>query len=206
MVAVSCHSDCPLEAAIRLMHPFPIFERYLAHDLTRPSPSSPGQSVTVIKGPAQVIMFTSDFIPKTGQGVGDGAAGHCHWNVFGAGERVCSGMHFALPFLKTLHQAFLPLLLAEKAQQGQEGKATIPPQVLFRPALHHRYSGRNNDGETSLSEIVYIVRLVVGIFVTELLSRVREEAQQPEEEGLKSESRRDKEQQPEGEERRPKQA
>lgn len=164
MVAISNHPDSPLEPAIRLMHPFPIFERYVSRDIHLPSShpaqsSSPSPPVAVIKANTQVIMFTSDFLSSP-----------YHWNIFGAGERICSGMHFALPFLKILYQSFHPLIRSEQETANHTSSARL--NIRFRPELYHRYSGRNNDGKTSISELVYLFRLIIGIFYTKIMSKM----------------------------------
>jgi hypothetical protein len=129
------------------MHPFPIFERYVANDIMMTSKNEKGERISkcVVKGNTQVVMFTSDFISSS-----------FPWNIFGAGPRICAGMHLALPYLKVLQQKFAPFLTAHP-----DGKYT---HVEFRPDLYHRYSGRNNDGKTDLGEIWYLLTLVSGIF------------------------------------------
>ena len=80
-----------LETAMRLLHPFPLFERYVDHDLTLD-----GKTVA-IKAHTQVEMFLPDFRNST------------KWPLFGAGERACAGRHLALPFLKIVHAELTPL-------------------------------------------------------------------------------------------------
>jgi hypothetical protein len=184
MVAIKAHPELPLEAAIRAMHPFPIFERYVPHDITLPSSShrppcsseKKGQQqgaapVVVVKGNTQVIMFTSDFLISNP---------NSSWNIFGAGDRICSGMHLALPYLRILSHSFHPLLLPtapsrgeakEKSGEGDGEETETVCAVLFEPELHHRYSGRNNDGKSSLVEFLYLLSLVAGIFSSKIIAQ-----------------------------------
>ena len=78
-------SGSTVEAAIRKMHPFPIFERFIDHDV-----SLNGKTVD-IKANTQVEMFVPDF-----------AESSYNWPIFGAGDRVCAGKHLAVPFLRVL--------------------------------------------------------------------------------------------------------
>ena len=80
-----------LEMAMRKYHPFPLFERYVDHDI-----SIDGRNV-LIKANTQVEMFLSDFKDSA------------KWPLFGAGERVCAGRHLAMPLLKVLHTELTPL-------------------------------------------------------------------------------------------------
>lgn len=78
---------CSIENVIRKMHPFPIFERYIEHDIIQ-------NGATAIKANTQVIMFTSDFNNCSND--------NNSWPIFGSGTRMCAGRHLALPFLKIL--------------------------------------------------------------------------------------------------------
>jgi hypothetical protein len=78
-------SSLSVESAIRKMHPFPIFERYVDHDI-----SLDGKTVD-IKANTQVEMFVPDF-----------AESSYNWPIFGAGDRACAGKHLAIPFLRVL--------------------------------------------------------------------------------------------------------
>ena len=125
-VAIKTHTDLPLQAAMRLMHPFPVLERFVATDVVV-------RGRVAVRAGTQVIMFTSDFRGSTVQ-----------WPVFGAGPRGCAGSNLALTFLKHVREELLPL-----------------PQ--FVPEHGHRYSGRNNDGNTTLAEALYLMRTVAPI-------------------------------------------
>lgn len=74
-----------LETAMRQLHPFPLFERYVDHDI-----SIDGGKTVAIKANTQVEMFLADF------------KNNLKWPLFGAGDRACAGRHLALPFLKIL--------------------------------------------------------------------------------------------------------
>jgi hypothetical protein len=196
MVALKAHPELPLESAIRAMHPFPIFERYVSHDIILPSSShrpassekkerphqkDQQQQVIAVKGNTQVIMFTSDFLISNNS--------NYSWNIFGAGDRICSGMHYALPYLRILFQSFHPLILPSSSSSssapsssstGEEEKDNrakttakkTRTEVSFEPELHHRYSGRNNDGKSSVAEFFYLISLVIGIFYFKISQRI----------------------------------
>ena len=74
-----------LETAMRQLHPFPLFERYVDRDI-----SLDGGKTVAIKAHTQVEMFLADFKDST------------KWPIFGGGERMCAGRHLALPYLKIL--------------------------------------------------------------------------------------------------------
>jgi hypothetical protein len=72
-----------LDQCMRLMHPFPIFERFVEKSIQFKG--------SVIPAGTHVIMFTSDFPAHQNQ---------VSWPVFGAGTRACLGAHLAGPVLK----------------------------------------------------------------------------------------------------------
>ena len=125
-VAMKANRDLGLEAAMRRMHPFPIFERWVNKDVVV-------RGKTRVRAGTQVIMFTADFK--------DSAA---NWPVFGAGPRACAGTTLALGLLNAMRS-----------------------QLLGRPEFHpergHRFSGRNNDGNTTIGEVWYFVKTVLPI-------------------------------------------
>jgi hypothetical protein len=69
-------------------------------------------------------------------------AGSEDWDPFGAGARRCTGAHLARPLLEAL-------------------RTELAGRACFEPERGHRYSGRNNDGRTTLSETLYFARTVV---------------------------------------------
>jgi hypothetical protein len=188
MVAIKRHPTLPLEAAIRLMHPFPIFERYVPINIYCPStkqqhhersstppqgnpslPQTSQEEELVVPAGSQVVIFTSDFLKS-----------EYSWNVFGSGPRMCAGMHIALPFLRILHKKFLDIptdnstsKLSQDTLGGQGNLSTVTVEItptsaresLFCPEVNHRYSGRNNDSNTSPSEIVYLLYVVCRIYL-----------------------------------------
>jgi cytochrome P450 len=95
-VAMKSNPQLGLEAAMRQMHPFPIFERWVEKDVVV-------RGNVAVKANTQVIMFTADFR-------GSKAA----WPAFGAGPRACAGTTLALGLLQAMHgqmlghPAFLP--------------------------------------------------------------------------------------------------
>jgi hypothetical protein len=66
------------------------------------------------------------------------------WPAFGAGPRACAGTNLALALLRPVH-------------------ATLRPAATFAPARNHRFSGRNNDGNVSLSEMWYFLKVVAPV-------------------------------------------
>lgn len=131
MVAVARGGrDCTLVDAIRALHPFPIFERYLKNPLI----DADGKQL--LPGGTQVLMFADDFVD----------AGE-RWSIFGAGPRSCAGASLALnPYLRVLRDNLL----------GYN---------LFRPAINHRYSGRNNDAAMSPGEMAYFVGTILRVIL-----------------------------------------
>ena len=125
-VAMKAHPDLALEPAMRRMHPFPIFERWVDKDVVV-------KGRIAVRANTQVIMFTSDF------------ANSKHlWPAFGTGPRACAGTSMALGVLNAIHQKML----------GRPG---------FDPERGHRFSGRNNDGVTSLAEVWYFAKTVLPV-------------------------------------------
>jgi len=103
-IAVKLHEDVStLEKAIRLMHPFPIFERYVTEDIIQ-------SGKIVVKKDTQCFMFTSDF-----------ANSSFPWAIFGAGLRQCAGMNFANIFLKTIVSECAPAVLESALFQPELG-------------------------------------------------------------------------------------
>lgn len=68
---------------MRLMHPFPVFERFMEKDMQFKG--------SFIPAGTHVIMFTSDFSTHQNK---------FSWPIFGAGARACLGAHIASPVLK----------------------------------------------------------------------------------------------------------
>lgn len=134
MIAVKLHPEATtLEQALRIMHPFPIFERFVHEDVYV-------AGHRVVRKDTQCFMFTSDF-----------ANSPFPWPIFGAGLRSCAGMHFANIFLKTIFN---------EVTGSACSTCSIPPQ-LFQPELGHRYSGRQLDGVTSFSESIYFAKCIL---------------------------------------------
>ena len=90
--------------------------------------------VAVRRG-THVIMFSSDL-----------SSTDAAWPVFGAGPRACAGTAHALALMKPMHAAWRSL--------GKEA---------FQPQSGHRFSGRHNDGNLSLWETLYFVRVIGGV-------------------------------------------
>ena len=88
-VAMKRYPDLALEPAMRRMHPFPIFERYVDQDVVV-------KGKVAVRAKTQVIMFTSDF------------SGSKHlWPAFGSGPRACAGTSMALGVLNAIHGKML---------------------------------------------------------------------------------------------------
>jgi hypothetical protein len=97
----------------------------------------PRTSKLAVRKNSQVIMFTSDF---------RGSA--YPWAVFGVGPRQCAGTQLAMAYLKALKEE-----LADHADA--KGR--------FVPEKGHRYSGRNNDGTSSVAEVMYFIRTILPV-------------------------------------------
>lgn len=98
MCAVKLEPSLPsMDAVLRVMHPFPIFERYVENDIVF-------NGEVAVRARTQVLMFVSDFRDST------------NWPVFGAGTRGCPGMHIATPFLKALSLELMKPEVAEAFQ------------------------------------------------------------------------------------------
>ena len=123
-VAMKEYPHLDLEAAMRRMHPFPVFERWVDEDVVL-------KGKVVVRAKTQVIMFTCDFLDSK----------HL-WPVFGIGPRACAGASMA-------HGV---LLAIRRKMVGKPG---------FEPERGHTFSGRNNDGTSSLSEIWYCLKTVL---------------------------------------------
>ena len=112
------------------MHPFPILERFVDHDVSV-------DGTVVVPANTQVIIFPPDFA-------------HCStypaFPVFGSGKRSCVGMQLASALLGVFKDELAAL-----------------PQ--FVPEVNHRYSGRNNDGKTNMTEMVYFAKTVLKAIV-----------------------------------------
>ena len=85
-VAMKAHPDLKLEEAMRRMHPFPIFERWVERDVVV-------RGRVAVRAQTQVIMFTSDLRDAK-----------VPWPVFGAGPRACAGTKLALGLLQTMRE------------------------------------------------------------------------------------------------------
>ena len=145
-VALKRRPGARLEDAMRDAHPFPIFERFVDEDVyvdrraTRRGATSgrakrdAGKRRLAVKKNTQVIMFTSDF-----------RGSNVSWPVFGAGPRMCAGTSAALGVLRAVASAL-----------SAAGDA-------FAPEVGHKYSGRHNDGVSSLHEAWYFARTVAPI-------------------------------------------
>ena len=144
-VALKRRPGSRLEDAMRDAHPFPIFERFVDQDVyvdrrvdrgatSWQANKDGGKRRLAVKKNTQVIMFTSDF-----------RGSNVPWPVFGAGPRMCAGTSAALGVLRAVASTL-----------SAAGDA-------FAPEAGHKYSGRHNDGVSSLCEAWYFARTVVPI-------------------------------------------
>lgn len=105
---------------MRQYHPFPLFERFVDHDL-----SLDGGKSIIIKAHTQVEMFVADFKDSL------------KWPLFGGGERACSGKHLALPYLKILHadlnglSNFNPILNHRYSGRSNDNNLTAAEIAFF---------------------------------------------------------------------------
>ena len=88
-VAMKANPKLSLDAAMRQMHPFPIFERWVEKDVVV-------RGKVAVRANTQVIMFTADF--RDSKTV---------WPAFGAGPRACAGTTLALGLLQAMHSQML---------------------------------------------------------------------------------------------------
>jgi hypothetical protein len=88
MVAFKRYPDLEMEAAVRKMHPFPVFERYTDKDVIF-------NGRLVVQAHSQVIMFTNDWVNSA-----------YDWPIFGAGKRICAGSNIARIWLKEARKCF----------------------------------------------------------------------------------------------------
>jgi hypothetical protein len=141
-VALKRRPGLRLEDAMRDAHPFPIFERFVSEDVyvdrrvdkKNGKTTSGRKNVLAVRKNTQVIMFTSDF-----------RGSNVPWPVFGAGARMCAGTSAALGVLRAV------------------ATTLVAAGDAFAPELGHKYSGRHNDGVSSLGEAWYFARTVVPI-------------------------------------------
>ena len=68
---------------------------------------------------------------------------------FGYGERQCTGKEIASVFVKTFFESLL-----------------LNPRVIFRPNIHHYYSGRHNDKNDNAEAILFQIRKVIDLLTT----------------------------------------
>jgi len=141
-VALKRRPGLRLEDAMRDAHPFPIFERFVSEDVyvdrrvdkKNGKTTSGRKNVLAVRKNTQVIMFTSDF-----------RGSNVPWPVFGAGARMCAGTSAALGVLRAV------------------ATTLVAAGDAFAPERGHKYSGRHNDGVSSLGEAWYFARTVVPI-------------------------------------------
>jgi hypothetical protein len=135
--------------ALRQMHPFPILERFISKDITINDNNDYGavnnnknmnkcpfngnknkendEKIAVCKD-TQVVMFPSDWRENKS------------WPIFGAGKRVCSGAHFALPWLTLFRESMLQIINHEKKnEKNNDIKNKNKFVSRFQPELNHRY-------------------------------------------------------------------
>lgn len=74
------------------------------------------------------------------------------WPIFGAGERICAGRHLAQPFLKILCSEL----------------SSLPN---FDPNRNHLYSGRGNDDNLTLGEILFFLNTIFSVILRRLYIR-----------------------------------
>lgn len=143
-IACAMHSYPQLEAeaCIRLMHPFPIFERYVESDVFD------HDGTLVVSGGTQVVMFTSDF-----NTVGSDPSSSS-WSIFGSGIRSCAGAKYALILINSMRNDWV--------KAGEEQNTTrVVSNAIFQPEVGHKDSGRHNDNQpTTFSENVYFVSTI----------------------------------------------
>jgi len=129
-VTLRAQPKLSLDEAIRVAHPFPIFERFMRTDVK----GADGR--VAVKAGTQVIVFTSDL-----------SAADAVWPVFGCGPRACAGTNLALALMRPLHatlrelEQFRPSLNHRYSGRNNDGAVgfaetlyflkTVLPVVLF---------------------------------------------------------------------------
>jgi len=162
VVAFLRYPDLDVSDALRQMHPFPILERFLSKDIMIDENNDYSavnkcpfngiknkendKKIAVCKD-TQVVMFPSDWRENK------------NWPIFGAGKRVCSGAHLALPWLTIFRESMLQIINHEKKNEKNDGEIKNKNEFIsrFQPELNHRYSGRNNDNGINIQEIIYFL-------------------------------------------------
>jgi hypothetical protein len=123
-VAMARHPNLSLENAMRRMHPFPIFERYVDRDVLI-------RGKVVVRAHTQVIMFTTDFASTRYR--------NAQWPVFGAGPRACAGTQLALGILAAIrnnmvgHELFEPTIGHRHSGRHNDG-VTTPAEAFYSAA------------------------------------------------------------------------
>lgn len=125
--------------SIRLRHPFPILERELKKNFHGEGHSFPAGTQVFM----MMDQFEQDpeFNPE--RWLSSAAENPYHAIPFAAGPRMCIGKPIALELMAELLTAFVSDFPIERIQ----------------PSYGHLYSGRNNDGKTTLSETRYQIQV-----------------------------------------------
>lgn len=131
--AIDSYPALEVEASIRLLHPFPIFERYVETDVCNPD------GTLLVAGGTQVVMFTNDF---------NTADSDPNWPIFGSGFRSCAGAKYASILIHSMKNEWM--------------KPTISSRNIFQPKVGHFDSGRHNDNQsTTISEKLYFANTIM---------------------------------------------
>ena len=122
-----------------LAHPFPILERVASGDVRLPAAAGGG----VIPAGTHVLIPLDEMGRAAAAAAAAAGAGarpppELARLVFGVGPRACVGRHIALPLMV-----------------GLLGPMVAAGAPRFAPEVGHRWSGRHNDGATSVGEAAY---------------------------------------------------
>ena len=175
-------NETSLEQCIRIMHPFPIFERWIEKDIIK-------NNIVVVPAKTQCIMFTSDFCQ--GSNINNTAADipSTSTTTTTTGSTTATTTSSALKTVTPIstyqseksdknvgntwsiygtgarscagmHLAN-PLL---KAMYSQFKPLVMSQDKCFLPQLNHKYSGRHLDGQAfNWNELVYFIRTIANI-------------------------------------------
>lgn len=125
--------------SIRLQHPFPILERELQQNMTIQGKSYESHTQFFLL----YDQFQQDQTFDPERWLANTLDNPYYSIPFGAGPRMCIGKPIAIELLVDLLKAFISQF----------------PENKIQPNLGHLYSGRDNDGNQSLTEVAYQLKI-----------------------------------------------
>ncbi len=137
--------------AIRLRHPFPILEREVGEGTCIHGRRL--QEDTQFFLIMDRIQQDQSFCPE--RWLANSSKNPYRDLPFGSGPRMCPGKPLAMEVMVDLLRVFL----------------THVPDSRIQPSLGHRYSGRNNDGNASVRESLYQIKILLRAILASLRLR-----------------------------------